>query len=132
MPLDDWPIRSYQSQTPPARAVPGKSGTEGVFINSMLAGGTVISGSNVDHSVLFKNVYVGDRSMLKQYLFNSPGHPSCHFFWLILLLFSLLATSPVSFSHRVYFCVLYSYYLLLVNSGESVPTVPLIKSGHVC
>ena len=61
---DDWPIRSYQSQTPPARAVPGKSGTEGVFINSMLAGGAVISGSNVDHSVLFKNVYVGDRSMV--------------------------------------------------------------------
>lgn len=60
----DWPIRSYQSQTPPARAVPGKSGTEGVFVNSMLAGGTVISGANVDHSVLFKNVFVGDRSLV--------------------------------------------------------------------
>lgn len=61
---DDWQIRSYQSQTPPARAVPGQSGTEGVFINSMLAGGTVISGGNVDHSVLFKNVFVGDRSLV--------------------------------------------------------------------
>ena len=61
---NDWPIRSYQSQTPPARAVPGKSGTEGVFINSMLAGGPIISGANVDHSVLFKNVFIGDRSLV--------------------------------------------------------------------
>jgi glucose-1-phosphate adenylyltransferase len=60
----DWPIRSYQAQTPPARAVPGDSGTEGVFINSMLAGGTIISGANVDHSVLFQNVFIGDRSMV--------------------------------------------------------------------
>ena len=60
----DWPIRSYQSQTPPARAVPGKSGTEGVFVNSMLAGGTIISGANIDHSVLFKNVFIGDRSLV--------------------------------------------------------------------
>jgi len=60
----DWPIRSYQSQTPPARAVSGDSGTEGVFINSMLAGGTVISGGNVDHSILFKNVFIDDRAVV--------------------------------------------------------------------
>jgi len=60
----DWPIRSYQSQTPPARAVSGNSGTEGVFINSMLAGGTVISGGNVDHSILFQNVFIDDRAVV--------------------------------------------------------------------
>jgi glucose-1-phosphate adenylyltransferase len=60
----DWPIRSYQSQTPPARAVPGSSGTEGVFINSMLSGGTVISGGNVDHSILFQNVFIGDQALV--------------------------------------------------------------------
>lgn len=60
----DWPIRSYQSQTPPARAVPGNSGTEGVFINSMLAGGTVISGGNVDHSILFQNIFIDDRALV--------------------------------------------------------------------
>ena len=60
----DWPIRSYQSQTPPARAVPGDSGIEGVFINSMLAGGTVISGGNVDHSILFQNIFVDDQALV--------------------------------------------------------------------
>ena len=30
----------------------------------MLAGGTVICGGNVDHSILFKNVFVGDRSVV--------------------------------------------------------------------
>ncbi|MFT5976008.1 MAG: glucose-1-phosphate adenylyltransferase [Urechidicola sp.] len=60
----NWPIRSYQSQTPPARAVPGNSGTEGVFINSMLSGGTVISGGNVDHSILFQNVFIDDQALV--------------------------------------------------------------------
>jgi glucose-1-phosphate adenylyltransferase len=60
----DWPIRSYQLQTPPARSVPGNSGTEGVFINSMLSGGTVISGGNVDHSILFQNVFIDDQAMV--------------------------------------------------------------------
>lgn len=61
---DGWPIRSYQSQTPPARAVPGKSGNEGIFINSMLSGGTIISGSSVSHSVLFQNVFVDDETQI--------------------------------------------------------------------
>jgi glucose-1-phosphate adenylyltransferase len=60
----DWPIRSYQSQTPPARAVPGDSDVEGVFINSMLAGGTVISGGNVDHSILFENIFIDDQALV--------------------------------------------------------------------
>jgi len=68
---DDWPIRSYQSQTPPARAVPGESGNEGIFINSMLSGGTIISGSSVSHSVLFQNVFVDDESqVLNSVIFN--------------------------------------------------------------
>ncbi|MCW8910247.1 MAG: glucose-1-phosphate adenylyltransferase [Gammaproteobacteria bacterium] len=61
----DWPVRSYQSQTPPARAVPGSSGTEGVFINSILSGGTIISGSNVAHSILFQNVYIDENSIIE-------------------------------------------------------------------
>ena len=60
----DWAIRSYQPSTPPARAVPGASGREGIFVNSMLAGGTVISGGNVDHSILFHNVFVDDEALV--------------------------------------------------------------------
>lgn len=75
-PLDlyqnDWPIRSYQSQTPPARAVSGITGKEGMLINSMLSGGTIISGGNVSHSVLFKNVFIDDQSnVYKSVLFSN-------------------------------------------------------------
>lgn len=69
-PLDlyqkDWPIRSYQSQTPPARAVSSASGTEGMFVNSMLAGGSIICGGNVRQSVLFSKVFVDDKADVEQ------------------------------------------------------------------
>lgn len=67
-PLDlyqtDWSIRSYQAQTPPARAVPGEDGNEGIFINSILSGGTIISGGNVSNSVLFQNIYIDEESLI--------------------------------------------------------------------
>jgi glucose-1-phosphate adenylyltransferase len=61
----DWPIRSYAGQTPPARTVPGASGNEGIFINSIVAGGTVIAGGIVQHSILFPNVFVGDETQVE-------------------------------------------------------------------
>ncbi len=68
-PLDlyqaDWNIRTYQEQTPPARTVPGESGTEGVFVNSIVSGGTVITGGAVNHSILFSNVRVGDEAIVE-------------------------------------------------------------------
>ncbi|MEW6648016.1 MAG: glucose-1-phosphate adenylyltransferase [Pseudomonadota bacterium] len=68
-PLDlyqaDWPIRSYQMQTPPARTVPGVSGTEGIFINSIVAGGAVIAGGSVQHSILFPQVFVDDGAFVE-------------------------------------------------------------------
>ena len=68
-PLDlyqpDWTIRTYQGQYPPARTVPGAaSGTEGIFVNSMLAAGTVISGGGVNHSILFPRVRVRDGAIV--------------------------------------------------------------------
>ena len=62
---DDWNIMTYQGQYPPARTVPGLSGTEGVFVNSMLAAGTVISGGGVNHSILFPQVQVGDGAIVE-------------------------------------------------------------------
>ena len=61
---DDWQIRTYQAQHPPARTVPGQSGTEGIFINSIVAGGAIIAGGSVQHSILFPRVYVGDESVV--------------------------------------------------------------------
>jgi len=61
----DWNIRTYQGQYPPARTVPGAaSGTEGIFVNSMLAAGTVISGGGVNHSILFPRVRVRDGAIV--------------------------------------------------------------------
>ena len=70
-PLDlyqpDWNILTYQGQYPPARTVPGaKSGNEGIFVNSMLASGTVIHGGGVSHSVLFPLVQVADGAIVDE------------------------------------------------------------------
>jgi glucose-1-phosphate adenylyltransferase len=68
---DDWNILTYQGQYPPARTVPGPSGTEGIFVNSMLAAGTVISGGGVNHSILFPQVRVDDGAIVEDaILFN--------------------------------------------------------------
>jgi glucose-1-phosphate adenylyltransferase len=69
---DDWTIRTYQAQNAPARTVPGTSGNEGIFINSIIAGGTVIAGGSVQHSILFPNVYIGDEAEVHDsILFNN-------------------------------------------------------------
>jgi glucose-1-phosphate adenylyltransferase len=70
-PLDlyqpDWNILTYQGQYPPARTVPGAtSGNEGIFVNSMLAAGTVIRGGGVSHSVLFPQVEVEDGAIVDE------------------------------------------------------------------
>lgn len=69
-PLDlyqpDWPIRSYQLQTPPARTVPGRFGTEGIFINSIVAGGVVIAGGSVQRSILFPQVTVEEEAFVQE------------------------------------------------------------------
>jgi glucose-1-phosphate adenylyltransferase len=62
---NDWNIMTYQGQYPPARTVPGLSGTEGIFVNSMIAAGTVISGGGVNHSILFPQVWVGDGAIVE-------------------------------------------------------------------
>ena len=65
---DDWLIRTYPGQHPPARTVPGTSGTEGICINSIVAGGVVIAGGSVQHSILFASVFLNDESMVQDSL----------------------------------------------------------------
>lgn len=68
---EDWDIRSYQVQAPPARTVPGEYGTEGIAINSIIAGGVVIAGGSVQQSILFPKVSVGNESFVEEsILFN--------------------------------------------------------------
>ena len=67
----DWLIWTYQQQSPPARTVPGSSGTEGIFINSILAGGVVIAGGSVNHSILFPGVVIEDESLVEDSILYS-------------------------------------------------------------
>jgi glucose-1-phosphate adenylyltransferase len=77
-PLDlyqkNWSIRTYQPQTPPARTIPGTSGTEGVFINSILSSGVVISGGNIRDSVLFAGSYIDDKAIIEKSILFSGVH----------------------------------------------------------
>ena len=74
-PLDlyqpEWPIRTHQTQNPPARTVPGISGSEGIFINSIVSDGVVIVGGSVQHSILFPQVKIGEEAVIHNaILFN--------------------------------------------------------------
>lgn len=69
-PLDlyqsNWTIHTHQGSHPPARTVPGAiSGNEGVFVNSMLAAGTVIRGGGVNRSIMFPCVQVCDGAIVE-------------------------------------------------------------------
>lgn len=54
----EWPIWTYPEQLPPAKFVFDEEGRRGVAIDSMVAGGCIVSGALVHHSLLFSNVYV--------------------------------------------------------------------------
>jgi glucose-1-phosphate adenylyltransferase len=61
----DWPIWTYQAQTPPAKFVFDDDDRRGMAVDSMVSGGCIISGSEVRHSLLFSNVRVNSYSMVK-------------------------------------------------------------------
>ncbi|MGB1882729.1 MAG: sugar phosphate nucleotidyltransferase [Gammaproteobacteria bacterium] len=77
-PLDlyqsNWPIRTYQTQRPPARTVPGRSINEGICVNSIVSGGTVIAGGGVNHSVLGNRVYIDDGATVEDSILFSDVH----------------------------------------------------------
>ena len=59
---EDWPIWTYQAQTPPAKFVLDEDGRRGIAINSLVSGGVIISGATVRESLLFSGVRVEERS----------------------------------------------------------------------
>jgi glucose-1-phosphate adenylyltransferase len=63
---EDWPIWTYQAQTPPAKFVLDEDGRRGVAINSLVSGGAIISGATVRESLLFSGVRVEERSVVER------------------------------------------------------------------
>jgi glucose-1-phosphate adenylyltransferase len=60
-----WPIWTYQEQVPPAKFVFDDPDRRGVATDSMVSGGTIISGATVERSMLFTNVFVHSYSELR-------------------------------------------------------------------
>lgn len=71
-PLDlyqpNWPIRTNESQSPPARVVDGDAGTKSEIDNSMLGSGSIVIGAKVSRSILFRGVRVAERASVKESL----------------------------------------------------------------
>jgi glucose-1-phosphate adenylyltransferase len=61
----DWPIWTYQDQVPPAKFVFDDEGRRGTSVDSMVAGGCIVSGSYVSRSLLFSNVHVHSYSRIE-------------------------------------------------------------------
>lgn len=62
----DWPIWTYQQQVPPAKFVFDDEDRRGYATNSLVAGGTIVSGSAVRHSLLFHDVRVHSFSTIEE------------------------------------------------------------------
>jgi glucose-1-phosphate adenylyltransferase len=60
-----WPIWTYQAQQPPAKFVLDEDGRRGMAVNSMVAGGCIISGALVKESLLSHDVRIEDRSVIE-------------------------------------------------------------------
>lgn len=62
----DWPIWTLQEQTPPAKFVFDETNRRGVAINSMVAGGSIVSGARVNRSLLFPYVLVDEHTTVEE------------------------------------------------------------------
>lgn len=60
----DWAIRTYEPQLPPARTVSSVTGNEGIFINSIIANGVVSTGGSVQKSILFPKVTIKNAAVV--------------------------------------------------------------------
>jgi glucose-1-phosphate adenylyltransferase len=63
---EEWPIWTYQLQQPPAKFVLDEDGRRGMAINSLVSGGSIISGAVVRESLLFSSVRVDERSSVER------------------------------------------------------------------
>jgi glucose-1-phosphate adenylyltransferase len=65
----DWSVRTYQGQFPPAKFVFAQDyqgGRMGVALDSIVCGGCIISGGRVQNSVLSPNVVVQDHAEVRE------------------------------------------------------------------
>ncbi len=61
-----WPIWTYQNQVPGAKFILDEEHRRGLAINSMVAGGCIVSGANVRESLLFSSVMVDEQTDIRR------------------------------------------------------------------
>lgn len=61
-----WPIWTYQDTLPPAKFVFDDDGRRGMAVDSLVAGGCIVSGSVVRRSVLFSGVHIHSYSSIDE------------------------------------------------------------------
>jgi glucose-1-phosphate adenylyltransferase len=61
----NWPIWTFQAQTPPAKFVFDDEDRRGSAVDSMVSGGCIISGAEIRRSLLFSNVRVNSFTKVK-------------------------------------------------------------------
>jgi len=71
---ENWPIRAYSAQSPPAKIAHGESGNEGVCSNSIIANGVIISGGSVYDSILFPRVRIDDGASVRRSILFERAH----------------------------------------------------------
>ncbi len=62
----NWPIWTYQTQSPPAKFAFDDEGRRGQAIDSLVAGGCIISGAKIKRSVIFFNTQIETGSYVKE------------------------------------------------------------------
>jgi len=62
----DWPIQTYQRQLPSAKFVFQDPGREGKALDSIVSGGCLISGAEIQRSLLFSQVQVHSYSRVEE------------------------------------------------------------------
>lgn len=60
-----WPILTLQRQAPPAKFVLDEDNRRGEAVNSLVAGGCIVSGALIRNSVLSSDVWVGEGSTVE-------------------------------------------------------------------
>ncbi len=62
----EWPIWTYQTQSPPAKFIFDDDDRRGQAIDSIVSGGCIISGAKIKHSVIFFNTHIENRTYVKE------------------------------------------------------------------
>ncbi|HTH94278.1 MAG TPA: glucose-1-phosphate adenylyltransferase [Rhodocyclaceae bacterium] len=62
---EEWPIWTYQEQMPPAKFVFDDDGRRGMAVDSLVAGGDIISGATIRRSLLFSRVNAWDGAVVE-------------------------------------------------------------------